>query len=924
MSEPDSRRIPYQPALDGLRAIAVLGVIAYHAGIDWMRGGFLGVSTFFTLSGFLITALLVREHVNNGAIALRRFWSRRFRRLLPAAIVTIIATVFLVAAIGDDSQLSRLRVDALASLLHFSNWRFVAAGDSYGALFESPSYFRHFWSLAVEEQYYLVVPVLIAGALRLAGGPTRRFRIGLAVVVAAALAWPVLLLANGASTDRIYFGTDGRLGELLVGAALALWWTGRDQQIVSEGARSLALDAAAVGSIVAMAWWWTTAQPGDRFLYQGGLALHAVLTSVVIVAVVNPHGLLRRALGAPALVSVGVISYGMYLLHWPILLWLGHATELDPVGRFVVGTGLSIVAARAMYVAVERPIRSGRLAPRAAPWTAIPATATAALLIFAVSAWRQPEQAPIDFAAAQAQLDELTATPTDGIETDVAGAIELAPEAAERQVPQVAAFGDSTALMTGLGLAQWAAEHPDRLEIVRGDAKLGCGLLTGGTRRLEGREFVVPEACDQWLEDWLAALDANQPVDADGVPIPLDAAVVQLGAWEIVDHQLTAGAPFTSILDADHAAQQEARLAETIDALAERAERVILIAHPDVGEARLAALPSGVSYPEYDPARSARWRDMLTAAAESPVVDIVDLASHIDTLGTDDLRIRPDGVHFSQETGAEIAEWLGPAILAVVGEVETADDPPNVPTSTPTSEPVPPKRILLAGDSLMLDASFALLAVLDTAEPAVVGEFVGQATRARTAEQRSEWLRRVEEFGPDIVVEYFGYWEFAAAGFSNPGIGSDGFDEAYRREVLDPWFDELEALGTDVIVLGAAPSGNPTVDPNIDIALEIVATVAAERPSVVFLATAEVLAPDGHTHFLPDPRTGETERVRRIDGLHLCPDGAERVADLLVDHLGAAYDLRFDTDAAVTGWRVGEWRDALPVDLARECPPVAP
>ncbi len=174
----DGKRFEYQPALDGLRAVALLGVVGYHAGIDWLRGGFLGVSTFFTLSGFLITTLLLQERRTTGGIALDSFWERRIRRLLPAAMVTIVLTTILVAVVADASQLDRLRADAFGSLFHFSNWRFIAEGDSYGALFQSPSFFRHFWSLAVEEQYYFVVPALLAISLRAAGGATRRFAIG--------------------------------------------------------------------------------------------------------------------------------------------------------------------------------------------------------------------------------------------------------------------------------------------------------------------------------------------------------------------------------------------------------------------------------------------------------------------------------------------------------------------------------------------------------------------------------------------------------------------------------------------------------------------------------------------------------------------------------------------------------------------------
>jgi peptidoglycan/LPS O-acetylase OafA/YrhL/lysophospholipase L1-like esterase len=923
MIEPaPTRRLTYQPALDGLRAVAVLGVIAYHAGIESFRGGFLGVSTFFTLSGFLITSLLIREKAATGRVALGNFWARRLRRLLPAAVVTITATVLLAAAIGDDAQLARLRADGLASLFHFSNWRFIAEGDSYGALFESPSFFRHFWSLAVEEQYYLLVPPLLAGGLAVTGrlaprAASRAFGGILVAMSILGLAWPAILDARGATTDRLYFGTDTRVGEITVGALLAWWFVRRDQRL-AESRR--AITAATIGTVAAagvMALMWHSAHPSDTYLYTGGLAAHAALTLVVIVAAVAPTGPVRALLSWEPLRFMGELSYVAYLTHWPILLWLQSKTTLGPGSRFglglVVTTGVSLLVQRL----VERPFRRVKTGS-AVRWVtmAVPASLAVAVLIVAVTTWRTPASPPIDFAAAQTTLDELIDAP----EPDPPAAPSHdGPSAPEPTT--LAAFGDSTALMTGLGIVQWAQDHPGEIDIVRGNAKLGCGLIPGGVRKVEGRTVHVPDECDGWLDDWLDALG-----DAE-----VDVAVVQLGAWEITDHRTPGTVPFRSILDPSYAAEQQDWLDRMVAALHTRAGVVALVAHPDVGEARLRTVPSGASYPEYDPVRAQTWRDMLReTAATDPSIVVVELAEFIDA-HPDDLRLRPDGVHFSQETGAEVAEWLVPEILDLVGEVDSAGDPSTPTTVPPTStsppppaQPVTPQRILLAGDSLMLDSSFAIQAVFDTAEPAIVSEFSGQPSRARTDLQRGDWIERVDAFDPDLVIEYFGYWEFAAAGLSVPPIGADGFAEVYRREVLDPWFDDLEALGTEVLVLGAAPTGNPTVDPNIELALDIAAAVASERPSVTFLPTAEVLAPDGYTQLLPDPRTGEMERVRRLDGLHLCPDGGEQVADLITDHLAATYDIRFDPDPMSTGWRVGPWREALPVDLAEECPPVAP
>ncbi|MDW3218721.1 MAG: acyltransferase family protein [Acidimicrobiales bacterium] len=667
----DAKRFGYQPALDGLRAVALLGVVGYHAGIDWLRGGFLGVSTFFTLSGFLITTLLLQERSTTGTIALGSFWERRIRRLLPAAMVTIIATTLVVAWIGDSSQLDRLRTDALASLFHFSNWRFISAGDSYGALFQSPSFFRHFWSLAVEEQYYFVVPALLTLTLR--RGATRAFAAALTATAVALLAWPALLITMGASTDRVYFGTDGRLGELALGAVLAVWWQRRADAPASLAA-TRALDVAALGAIAATAAMWATAEPTDLWLYRGGLAIHAALALVILVAAMTPGSVVRRTLAFEPLRRLGVISYGGYLLHWPVLLVLQQETALEPLARVGVGLAITIPLAAAMHRWIETPIRRARGSGRRLLLVA-PATAMAALMIVAVAARSQPTDTPTDFAQAQRELEALTAAPpppavaavapntaspdTASPETVVAGAIEEAPGPA-----MIAMFGDSTALMTGLGIAEWAAEHPDELWMIRGAAKLGCGLIEDGTRILEGREVPVGDDCVAWLDSWLAALDRHQPTDPDGTRHELDLAIIQLGAWEIVDHRTDGG--FTSLLDDARADQQRRILAAAVEALHERAATVVLIAHPDVGAGRLRAVPAGAHYAEYDVERSERWREIVAeVAAERPDTVVIDLNAWI-AAQDDDLRLRPDGVHFSTDSAREVADWLAPELLDLV------------------------------------------------------------------------------------------------------------------------------------------------------------------------------------------------------------------------------------------------------------------
>ncbi len=212
------------PALDGLRGLAVAAVVVYHLSPDLLPGGFLGVSVFFVLSGYLITSLLLGEGQTTGRIGLTRFWGRRFRRLLPAALVGLAVAVAVAAVAGDAHQLRTLPGDVTAAALYVANWRFIVQGAPYGAHYLQPSVVQHYWSLAIEEQFYVVVALVAAALARFA----RRRSTWLAVFGALALASMAATVALGpADHTRIYFGTGTRAFELLAGALLAVVVNGR-------------------------------------------------------------------------------------------------------------------------------------------------------------------------------------------------------------------------------------------------------------------------------------------------------------------------------------------------------------------------------------------------------------------------------------------------------------------------------------------------------------------------------------------------------------------------------------------------------------------------------------------------------------------------------------------------------------------------
>ncbi|PWU53175.1 acyltransferase, partial [Micromonospora globispora] len=376
MSRTATPRIAYQPALDGVRALAVAAVLAFHGGVAALPGGFLGVDAFFVLSGFLITSLLLAEHRDAGRIDLVAFWGRRVRRLLPALLLVLVVVLLVSRQLMPGTELGALRWDALAALGYVANWRMANRGGDYFAATGSPSPLQHTWSLGIEEQFYLVWPLLLIVLLAWAA---RRRRLGVALLVilvgAVGSALAAALLFAPDAVDRVYYGTDTRAVALLVGAALAVLLARRvpaQPETPAPARRRLrhpVLGALALAGTAGTAWLWATAEGGDGWLYRGGLTLAAVAVAAVIAhATVSPASPTARLLAVPPLVWLGRISYGVYLWHWPLFQWLtAERTGLTGAALLAARCAVTLVAATGSYLLVERPIRRARRLPRPAP-----------------------------------------------------------------------------------------------------------------------------------------------------------------------------------------------------------------------------------------------------------------------------------------------------------------------------------------------------------------------------------------------------------------------------------------------------------------------------------------------------------------------------------------------------------------------------
>lgn len=349
-------RLPYMPGVDGLRALAVSAVLVYHLGAAWLPGGFLGVDVFFVISGFLITSLLLVEYRKRERIDLVRFWTRRALRLFPA-IVVMIAVVLLAMIVLHPGEVARTRGPVLASLGYVANWYFVFADVPYFEQFGRQSVFLHMWSLAVEEQFYLLWPPILLASLAVAR--IRGVLIGVALAVAASAVAAWVLWEPFTDPSRIYYGTDTRAVGLLAGVLLALAWP-VGKRAVALGARPRALmEALGLMSLGLLAVAFLTLGELDERLYRGGFLAVGVVTAGLIAAVAHPQTAIGRAFGTPVPLWIGLRSYGIYLWHWPVIMLTRPNVDVPFDGAPLVAFRLALIvgAAALSYRFVEVPIR---------------------------------------------------------------------------------------------------------------------------------------------------------------------------------------------------------------------------------------------------------------------------------------------------------------------------------------------------------------------------------------------------------------------------------------------------------------------------------------------------------------------------------------------------------------------------------------
>jgi peptidoglycan/LPS O-acetylase OafA/YrhL len=663
--EPSIRRIP---ALDGVRAIGIILVLFLHGGFGWAGGGFFGVDVFFVLSGFLITGLLISEFRQNLHIGLKRFWGHRVRRLVPALLAMLAGVAIYGVFFAPADTVGQLRSDAVATLLYGNNWHLISGGTGYFSDLNTPRPLLHTWSLSIEEQFYLVWPLVVLAVLHW----TRSLRVLLTMTVVGALASAIAmayLFHAGSGESRVYYGTDTRAQALLIGAALAIVLAhpiarrgghAVQSERTASLVRSFQLTPLARGTLVAVggiglavvAWMSVTDNSATTWIYRGGFALIALATAAVVACVaLVPSSPWARALSLRPVRYVGAISYGLYLYHWPIFVFLDNArTGLVGWPLFMLRVAVSFAFAAISFHFLEMPIRRGALRGWRA-WAATPlAVGGTAVLVLASTASAAP-------GLGAQSVNSPLATPRAAHASDSNDTANAPVVPAGTSGPiRALLVGDSEASFLGFGLG---AESANYNVYYAGDGVFGCGLLQSETlfhgTFVQGNEGArgghEAVSCATQLTRWKIDLAAFHP----------DVVLLADGEYEVRNQLM--GGKWTHIGEPAFDNAELQAMQSAVSALRSTGATVVLLTAVYYHQLEQA---DGAAWPEDDPKRVDLYNAMLrrvAAEAESGVV-VEDLNAHLDPGGhfvqyINGVNVRyADGIHVDPAGAKLVAPWL--------------------------------------------------------------------------------------------------------------------------------------------------------------------------------------------------------------------------------------------------------------------------
>ncbi|HEC2168529.1 TPA: acetyltransferase [Staphylococcus delphini] len=346
----------YMPGLDGIRAVAVIAIIIYHLNPQWLWGGFLGVDTFFVISGYLITSLLLTEYHNTGKIELTSFWLRRVKRLIPAVLFLVMG-VLVLTLIFMPTEIQKVRADSIAAIFYVSNWWYIMQNVDYFEQFAVQP-LKHLWSLAIEEQFYLVFPIVLLSLLSFIRR-LKSIRIIFLILLVISMITMMVLYVPNENVARVYFGTDTRIQTLLMGVLLALVWPPFQLKAKVNRKMRMMIDTAGVVGLAILFICFKFVSETNSILYYGGFFLISAVTLLVIASSVHPSGYFAKFLGNKVFTFIGSRSYSLYLWHYPIIVLIHHQFvqgQIPPL-VYVVEILLMILMAEFSYKFIEQPFR---------------------------------------------------------------------------------------------------------------------------------------------------------------------------------------------------------------------------------------------------------------------------------------------------------------------------------------------------------------------------------------------------------------------------------------------------------------------------------------------------------------------------------------------------------------------------------------
>jgi peptidoglycan/LPS O-acetylase OafA/YrhL len=660
----EETRMGYQPALDGLRALSVIAVILYHAGIDWIPGGFIGVEVFFVVSGFLITSLMIDEQHVSGTVSLKQFWIRRARRLLPALFTMLIASLVAVTFFAKDSA-PDFRQDVLPALGYFSNWWQIYFVDTPYFAANSLPMLRHLWSLAVEEQWYVLWPIAFVFVLGNKRIPRWISALVIGLLAAAVMVGTALAFTADDETriNFLYLSTITRSSGLLLGAALAcIWYPWKKTVVRFAKVRSVFADVLALGALATLGYISAVIHVADERFYLGGLGAATVASAVIIAVVVRSgKSLVKRALSFSLLVEIGRRSYGLYLWHWPIFVVAG--AQLSTI-RLAYALTATVIINEVVYQFIETPARKGAIGnwlrqrrQLSAMRRRLPValTVVVAALVGVTSVQLSGIQAR-DVSVDTGNTDVVFVVPTTLPTTATTAVNTPVTSTTLAKLPRrMVIVGDSQA-------HSLAVNKPSGIEktfVITNGSIDGCGVYDrgvgiGGTSGKFRRNFAN---CKGFETKW-----ANSAAQAKA-----DVALVVIGAWEVMDLQINSFLFKVNTVPAD--TMFKTQLQRGIDALRKQNVAVALL---EVACMRPVESKGGPVPPlpqRGDDTRTGHLNALMreVAAPENDGVYFVNGPKEwcSDPKVANSLSYRWDGVHVYKPGAKLILESIAPAILQI-------------------------------------------------------------------------------------------------------------------------------------------------------------------------------------------------------------------------------------------------------------------